>query len=246
MKVLILGATSTLAIKTAEHFAKENAQIVCVARNEQKLNEVVAHLDAISSGNVTPLTFDFENTQDIPAMLDDCWQIHDEYNLVLVAHGTLTDQIKAEKDFEYLKKEFRVNAESYVIAMSAIANKLEAQHHGTLAVFGSVAGDRGRPSNYLYGCSKTVIEAISEGMRARLFKQGVNLLLIKPGIVRTQMTDSLDDLPEKLVADPDKVAIDIVKAIKKGESSIYTPGYWWLIMTIIKSIPTMLFNRLGL
>ena len=244
--ILILGATSTLAAKTAELYAAKGASFSLVARNTEKLDIMKKHLAVLGAKSIQCIDFDFANIDNIEPMLQNTWEQGGPFDLVIVAHGTLTDQNLAQKDTNYFSKEFRVNAESVLVAMTVIANKLEQQKHGSLAVFGSVAGDRGRPSNYAYGCSKAAIEAFSEGMRARLYKAGVHLLLIKPGIILTDMTAGLDDLPEKLVSDPIVVANDIVKALDKKKNVIYTPNFWKLIMLIIKSVPNFIFKKLNL
>lgn len=244
--ILILGATSTLAAKTAELYAKQGANFSLVARSEEKLTALTQHLTVLGAKSVNCTNFDFAEIDSIEPMLQRVWGERGTFDLVIVAHGTLTDQNKAEQDINYFSREFRVNAESVLVAMTVIANRLEQQKHGALAVFGSVAGDRGRPSNYAYGCTKAAIESFSEGMRARLYKAGVHLLLIKPGIIRTNMTAALDDLPEKLVSEPMVVAKDIVKAIENKKCVIYSPGYWRLIMLIISSIPKFVFNKISL
>ena len=110
---------------------------------------------------------------------------------------------------------------------------------------GSVAGDRGRASNYLYGAAKAAIHAFASGLRAQLFHQGVNVMTIKPGFVATQMTAHLN-LPARLLADPNVVATRIVVAVERRRSVVYVPGFWWLIMAIIRVLPEAVFNRLKL
>lgn len=244
--ILILGATSTLAAKTAELYAAKGASFSLVARNTEKLDTMKKHLTVLGAKSIQCIDFDFVNIDNIEPMLQNTWEQSGSFDLVIVAHGTLTEQNLAQQDLNYFSQEFRLNAESVLVAMTVIANKLEQQKHGSLAVFGSVAGDRGRPSNYAYGCTKAAIEAFAEGMRARLYKAGVHLLLIKPGIIRTNMTAGLDDLPERLVSEPIVVANDIVKALDKKKNIIYTPGYWGLIMLIIKCIPHFMFKKLNL
>ncbi|WP_250523076.1 MULTISPECIES: SDR family NAD(P)-dependent oxidoreductase, partial [unclassified Caballeronia] len=129
--------------------------------------------------------------------------------------------------------------------ITPIANRLEAQRHGTLAVISSVAGDRGRPSNYLYGSAKAALQAFLEGLRARLFKVGVHVVDIKPGFVATPMTAGLP-LPGPLVATPEKVAKDIVRGIDRKKDVLYTPWFWWGIMLIIRNVPRFVFKRASL
>ncbi len=129
--------------------------------------------------------------------------------------------------------------------LTLLAGVFEAQKGGTIAVISSVAGDRGRPSNYVYGAAKAAVTTFCEGLRARLFKSGVQVLTIKPGFVDTPMTAGLP-LPGLLVATPDRVAGDIVRAIERGKNSIYTPWFWGGIMLVVRSLPGFVFNRASL
>ncbi len=126
-----------------------------------------------------------------------------------------------------------------------MAKRFEEQGRGVLAVIGSVAGDRGRGSNYLYGAAKAALDAYASGLRARMFKAGVHVLTIKPGFVATPMTANLD-LPARMTAQPERVAEDIVRAVAHKRDILYTPGFWRLIMIIIKFVPTALFKRSNL
>jgi hypothetical protein len=142
-------------------------------------------------------------------------------------------------------REFNTNAVSVIALLTPIANILAAQKRGTLAVISSVAGDRGRPSNYLYGSAKAALSTFLEGLRARLFKQGVHVLTIKPGFVATPMTAGLP-LPGPLVATADRVGAEIVQGIDKRKNLIYTPRFWWGIMLVIRSVPQFMFKRASL
>jgi short-subunit dehydrogenase len=142
-------------------------------------------------------------------------------------------------------REFNTNAVSIIALLTRFANIVEQQRRGTIAVISSVAGDRGRQSNYLYGSAKAALSTFCDGLRARLFKVGAHVVTIKPGFVATPMTAGLP-LPGPLVATPEKVAGDIVRAIEKGKDVIYTPWFWWGIMLIIRSIPGRVFKRLSL
>jgi hypothetical protein len=179
----------------------------------------------------------------MPEMLNTAWRAFDHFDVSLVAHGTLTDQNRCETDFAYAITEFRTNAESVLTCLGALAKRFENQGKGVMAVIGSVAGDRGRGSNYLYGSAKAAIETFASGLRMRLFKSGVHVLLIKPGFVATGMTADLN-LPALLTAAPETVAKDIQHAINKRKNVLYTPWFWSLIMWIIRWLPMILFKRL--
>jgi short-subunit dehydrogenase len=245
MNVIIIGATSSIAEAVARRYAADGARIFLVARNEEKLDLVCADLLARGAVAVRSFTMDANNTELMPLMLDTAWQAFGSLDVALVAHGTLPDQKRTETDISYATAEFRTNAESVIACMAGLAARFEPQHKGVIAVIGSVAGDRGRGSNYLYGAAKAAIDTYAAGLRARLYKQGVHVLTIKPGFVATKMTAQLD-LPEKLTATPEAVARDIQRAIAKRRNVLYTPWFWCLIMLIIRWIPSAVFNRLKL
>jgi short-subunit dehydrogenase len=188
---------------------------------------------------------DIDKLDDHAAMLADCAAQMDSIDIVLVASGTLPDQAVCQNDPAVAVREFHTNALSLIALLTPIANRLEAQRHGTLAVISSVAGDRGRPSNYLYGSAKAALQAFLEGLRARLFKVGVHVVDIKPGFVATPMTAGLP-LPGPLVATPEKVAKDIVRGIERKKDVLYTPWFWWGIMLIIRNVPRFVFKRASL
>lgn len=243
--VIIFGATSTLASKTAERYASDGDSLTLVARNQSRLDELRAHLTVLGANNVKSMIHDFSHLEGIESLISEVSN-GTQIDIAIIAHGTLTDQSKSEQDLHYLEQEFNVNALSVIKLCAALANTMEQQKSGTLAVFGSVAGDRGRPSNYSYGATKSAIESFCSGLRCRLFQSNVNLLLIKPGIILTAMTEDLDNLPEKLVAKPEVVANDVYEAIRKGKSVLYTPFFWQFIMLVIKFVPNFIFKKLKL
>jgi short-subunit dehydrogenase len=141
--------------------------------------------------------------------------------------------------------EFSTNALSTIALLTRLASLFEAQHSGTIAVISSVAGDRGRASNYVYGAAKAAVTTFCEGLRARLFKSGVHVLTIKPGFVDTPMTAGLA-LPKPLVATPEEVGKDIVRAVAQGKDLLYTPWFWSAIMLVVRSLPRFVIKRVSL
>ncbi len=166
------------------------------------------------------------------------------YDTVLIAHGTLSDQKACEASVELTLREIDTNALSVVALLTRIANRLEQRRAGTIAVISSVAGDRGRGSNYVYGSAKALVTAFLSGLRQRLGKSGVGVVTIKPGFVDTPMTAAFAKGP--LWASPEKVAKGIVRALDRRSDTVYLPGFWWTIMFIIRAIPERLFWRLSL
>jgi short-subunit dehydrogenase len=243
--IVIVGATSAIAIACAREWAVKGARFFLIARNQERMEQVAADLTARGAASVAAHRLDIDRLDDHAAMLADCAAHMDSIDIVLVASGTLPDQAACQRDPAVAVREFHTNALSLIALLTPIANRLEAQRHGTLAVISSVAGDRGRPSNYLYGSAKAALQAFLEGLRARLFKVGVHVVDVKPGFVATPMTAGLP-LPGPLVATPEKVAKDIVRAVERKKDVLYTPWFWWGIMLIIRNVPRFVFKRASL
>lgn len=244
-KVLIVGATSGIAEAVARRYAEQGAHLFLAARTSAKLEAVAADLRIRGAIAVDTFVVDVNDGVQLATMLQTAWTAMGEVQVALVAHGSLPDPFRAATDIAYLIQEFRTNAESTIVCLAGLAQRFQAQGGGVIAVIGSVAGDRGRASNYLYGAAKSAVHAFASGLRAQLFSQGVHVLTVKPGFVATQMTAHLS-LPARLTAEPDAVAIRIKTAIEKRQNVVYTPGFWWLIMTIIRMLPETLFKRLKL
>jgi len=243
-KILIVGATSGMAEACARLWAQRGDQLFLAARNEAQLESVATDLRVKGAAKVVTRVFDVQDYEQHPSLARECLEALGGIDVVLVAHGTLTDQERAQKDVGYALQEVSVNGVSVLSLLTALAPVLEAQGHGTLAVISSVAGDRGRQSNYVYGSAKAMVTAFLSGLRQRLAKQGVNVLTIKPGFVSTPMTAHLPQGP--LWGKPEAVARDISRAIDRGRGQIYTPGFWRLIMFIITHIPEFVFVKLKL
>ena len=244
-KVLIIGATSSIATECARLWAAEGAEYFLVARSHEKLELSAADLRARGAKNVTLYAMDATQFVAHPLMLTACLEALGLIDVALVAHGTLPDQKACEQDVSNMLEEFTTNGLSVIALLTLLANQFETQRCGKLAVISSVAGDRGRPSNYVYGAAKATVSTFCEGLRARLFKVGVQVLTIKPGFVDTPMTQGLS-LPAALLAQPEDVAKKIVRAVERNVDTLYVPGFWKLIMMVIKSIPSAVFKRLNL
>ncbi|OBY92661.1 short-chain dehydrogenase [Pseudomonas sp. AU11447] len=243
--ILIIGANSAIAVACARQWALEPACFFLVARNVEKLDQVAADLRARGASQVQTCALDLNDLPAHEGMLAEAFANLGRVDVCLIAHGTLPDQAACQRDVEVALREFSSNGLSVIALLTRLANRMEEQHTGTLAVISSVAGDRGRPSNYLYGTAKAAVSTFCEGLRARMFKVGVHVLTIKPGFVDTPMTQGLP-LPKALVATPEQVGGDIVRAIGKKKDCIYTPTFWIGIMFIIKNIPNAIFKRLSL
>jgi len=244
-RILIIGATSAIATACARLWAAQGCEFFLVARQAEKLQQTSDDLLARGAGKVTVAQMDATDYAAHPAMLERCLNSLQQIDIALIAHGTLPDQRACELDANLALQEFANNGTSVIALLTLLAKQFEQQRCGTLTVISSVAGDRGRSSNYLYGTAKAAVSTFCEGLRARMFKVGVHVLTIKPGFVATPMTQELV-LPELLLAQPEQVATDILRAIDKKNSVCYTPWFWWGIMQIIKVIPESVFKRLSL
>ena len=242
-KILIVGATSAIAAACARQWANRETQFFLVGRNPQKLKQIADDLSSRSSAKTKTFALDLNQLADHPKMLDACYAFLKQIDVALIAHGSLPNQKKCEENVDEALTEFSSNGLSVISLLTLLANRMEKQRSGTIAVISSVAGERGRYSNYLYGTAKAAVSTFCEGLRARLFHSGVHVLTIKPGFVDTPMTQGLS-LPKMLVAAPEKVAKDIVKAVKRKKNTLYTPFYWAGLMCLVKSIPNSIFKKL--
>lgn len=242
--LLVYGASSAIIQATLRHFARENCSFTLVARNSTRLDSVANDLKTLGSPKVDVIVADLNNFDQHEGIwkktLDSMGTVH----RVLIGHGTLSQQGLCEKDYPTAEVELKTNFLSIVSILTPIINHMEADGMGQIAVISSVAGDRGRQSNYIYGSAKAGLSAFLSGVRQRLAKSGVNVLTIKPGFVDTPMTHDVKKNP--LFAKPEKVGQEIYFAMKKNKNSIYTPSIWAFIMTVIKVIPERLFKLLPL
>ena len=244
-RILIIGATSAIATAWAQRRAAGGASFILAARDRQKLEQTAADLRVRGASDCTLFDLDVMNFDQHTALVNLACANGATLDIALIAHGTLPDQLRAQQDVDYALRELHINATSVIALLTRLANLFEQQGCGTLAVISSVAGDRGRPSNYLYGSAKAAVSTFCEGLRARLFKAGVALVTIKPGFVDTPMTAGLE-LPGLLLATPEQVAARIDKGIRRGTPVLYAPAFWAGIMLVIRLIPQAIFKRLSL
>ncbi|PIE40855.1 MAG: short-chain dehydrogenase [Gammaproteobacteria bacterium] len=242
---IIVGACSAIAEATARVLAARGCKLFLLARNQEKLDVVAQDLKVRGAAEVFTQTFDACDHASHSAMFSDAEARLGKVDGIFIAHGTLPDQKACEADFDLAKKEFDVNGLSVMSLVSVAANFFESKQEGTIAVITSVAGDRGRQSNYLYGSAKAAVSTFLAGVRNRLAGSGVHVLTIKPGFVDTPMTAGMDK-SGPLWAQPEDVAQSIVKAIDKRRNTVYVPWFWEIIMLVIKSIPEFIFKKLNL
>jgi decaprenylphospho-beta-D-erythro-pentofuranosid-2-ulose 2-reductase len=240
-RILIIGATSAIAEATAREFAQRGARLFLVARDPDRLEAMSADL-RVRGATVDGHVLDANDLPGHGAMLDAAWASLGSVDVALIAHGTLPDQAACSASVQVSMAEFATNGTSVIALCVALAQRLQAP--ATLAVISSVAGDRGRASNYLYGSAKAAVSAFTSGLRQSLNGSGVNVLTIKPGFVDTPMTAAFKK--GALWATPAQVAAGIVRAIEKRRAVAYLPWFWWGIMRVITHIPEFVFRRIKL
>ncbi len=243
-KILLIGATSAIAEATARYFAAEGCAFFLVARNETKLQTIAQDLQVRGASQVDYRPLDMNEFEEHLNLIQAAHEALAGFNTVLIAHGTLGDQEASQASYATTEEELKTNFLSVVSLLTPIANQFEQQKYGTIAVISSVAGDRGRQSNYVYGTAKAATSTFLQGLRNRLYKSGVQVLTIKPGLVDTPMTAHRPKGP--LFASADTVGKQIHEAIQGQKDVVYVPWFWWGIMMMIKGIPEMIFKRLSL
>lgn len=245
LKIAILGAASGIAQATARIYAQEGAELTLLGRNENHLNEIAADLRLKGAKNVETLIVDFTKADPVKTLNNIKAQMGG-LDHILICYGIMSEQSEAENDPELAQKMIEVNFASTSAWALASANLLEEENAGSLIVLGSVAGDRGRRSNYIYGASKAGIEILVQGIAHRFAGKGVKAraTLIKPGPTDTAMTAGMEK-GGFLWATPEQVAKVIRKSADKGAPIVYAPRRWQLIMLIISFIPSFVFNKMN-
>lgn len=244
MKILVVGAASAIAIACSRRFAVAGHELYLLGRDVERLEALAQDLTVRGAGKVATGSFEASDLHGHEALVARVIAEFGGLDCVLIAHGTLSEQKECERSTEQCLSEMTINFLSSVSLLTTLANHFEAQRSGSIAVIGSVAGDRGRQSNYVYGAAKGGLAVFLQGLRNRLAKSGVQVLTIKPGFVDTPMTAKFPK--GALWATPDRVAADIERALSKRRDVLYTPSFWRLIMLVIKLIPEAVFKRLSL
>lgn len=243
-KVVILGATSAIAEATARLYAAEGAALALVGRNAGRLGEIAADLKARGAAAAEVEATDLVRTQDAQAQLQALAARLGGLDDVLLFYGVLGDQARAESDMAHAREILDVGFTSAAEWCLASASILEAQGRGALVVIGSVAGDRGRQSNYVYGAAKAGLGVLVQGIAHRLALRGrgARAVLVKPGFVDTPMTDHLKK-GGPLWASPGAVAQVVRKAADKGGPIVYAPFFWRFILLVIRLVPAPIFHK---
>jgi short-subunit dehydrogenase len=240
--VMIVGATSSIARAVAQEFASHGYGLVLVGRDLQELSAIASDVRIRSVTTVSTSGLDILDAQNQAEALRRWFQQQgDSLDGVIVCVGYLGDQQLAQTDFAESARILNTNFTGCVSLLNVVANQFEARRSGFICVLGSVAGDRGRQSNYLYGSAKGGLAIYLEGLRNRLSRSQVRVITVKPGFVDTAMTFGKSGL--FLVSSPDYVARAVYRAIKTGRNTVYVPWFWRSIMLLIRFIPESIFKH---
>lgn len=243
MNLLVLGANSDMAQAIARKFAQvEHANLFLASRNLETLEKRAKDIKIRYEVEAKPLFFDATDYASHPEFYKN---LDPKPDGVVLSFGYLGDQGKGQQDFKEVEQIVATNFLGAASILEIIAADFERRGHGFIIGISSVAGERGRQSNYIYGAAKSGLLVYLSGLRNRLFNKNVRVITVLPGFVNTKMTEDLD-LPKPLTAEVEEVADDVYTAYKKGKDIIYSKWFWKWIMYIIKSIPELLFKRLRL
>lgn len=243
--ILIIGATSSLAKELARDVLDTSpCHFILWARDEQTMDAEAKDLLLHGALSVKTRVFDAENQELIQKEVQALIDLSAVIDYALIAYGQLIPQQQCEESTELLRQQLEVNGVSTVMLLESLASFFTRQKKGTLAVIGSVAGDKGKRSNYAYGSAKAMVEVYTQGLRQRLYSSNVRVLLLKPGMVRTKMTEELEQ--GFLYSSCSSVAKQLKKALFGKGDVYYLPGFWRWILMVFKLMPEALFKRLKL
>lgn len=241
MRLLILGATSAIAAETARSYAESGAALFLVGRDEARLGALRVELAGLGAQQVETSRLEATDLDAHQSVLDAAIAALGGLDAALIAYGVLPDQQRAEQDIGYAVESFEINATSTIAWLLRLANYFEKERRGTIAVISSVAGDRGRASNFVYGAAKSAVNACLEGLRHRLAGSDVAVVTIKPGLVATPMTAHLPQ--NALFAHARRVGRAVRRAIDRRHAVSYVPWFWRPIMAVVRALPAAIFHR---
>lgn len=242
--ILIIGANSAIAKATARLYAEQEDALYLLGRDTEQLVLQKADLTLRGANSVAFAAFDATDFASHEAIVATALESLGHFDIVLISHGSLPDQALCERDFDAALEAFNVNALSVISVLNYVVKPMLERRDGCIAVVTSVAGDRGRQSNFIYGAAKAMVSTYLQGLRGRLFSHNVTIVDIKPGFVDSPMTAHLPK--GALWAQPEQIAQRIVNGIEKKRATLYAPGFWRLIMLVVRSVPEVIFKRLKL
>ena len=241
--VLVLGGTSEIGLATVRALLDERMRkVVLGVRDPERARGAVESLRAGGGADVEPVAFDALKPEEHQELVDGLFDRHGDFDLVLLAFGVLGDQAESERDPAAARRVVETNFTGAVSVSVPIAQRLRAQGHGTLVVLSSVAGERARKANFVYGASKAGLDAFAQGLHDSLAGSGVNVMVVRPGFVRTKMTAGMDEAP--LTVDADRVAEEIVAGLRRKAVTVWVPPAIRWAMLVLRLLPRPIFRRL--
>jgi decaprenylphospho-beta-D-erythro-pentofuranosid-2-ulose 2-reductase len=243
--VLVLGGGSDIGLATVRALVAERTRtVVLAARDPGKLNGEVEALRAAGAETVQAIAFDADDTASHERVIAEAFERHGDIDVVLVTFGVLGDQDELKRDPAAAVAHVETNFTGAVSALLVAAQRLRAQGHGALVVLSSVAGERARRSNFVYGASKAGLDAFAQGLGDELAADGIQVMVVRPGMVRTKMTEGLEEVP--FTTTPENVAAAIVKGLRRGAHTVWAPPILRFVFAGLRHLPRPVFRRLDL
>lgn len=240
--VVVIGATSGIAKSVMRKLLSEKKyNFSLIGRCRKNLDQIQKDLE-IRDPSVLIRLYCSDDLSDVD-FINSTVHKNKSSSMVLICVGMLPEQDRIQRDLSYLEQSVQINSLIPILWLEAFAASVDQSDTLTIGILSSVAADRGRKSNYCYGAAKSLIDTYVQGLQHRFYKTNKNFVLIKPGPTKSPMTRHI---AEDNLADPDKVAEDIMKAMNRKKPVVYTPSKWWLIMQIIKMLPRQIFNRMNI
>lgn len=241
--VLVLGGTSEIALATVRRLAQARTRTVVLAgRDTARLSSAAADLRGAGATRVEAVPFDATDVDSHERFVEEMWSRHGEFDLVLLAFGVLGEQERDERDPAAALQVIDVNFRGAVSVGIPVAQRMRTQGHGTIVVLSSVAGERARRANFVYGASKAGLDAFYQGLADSLVGSGVQVLVVRPGFVHTRMTAGRPAAPFSTT--PEKVADDIVRGIGRGAVTVWSPGVLRPVMAAVRHLPRPVFRKM--
>lgn len=242
--VLVLGGGSEIATATVRRLVADRTRTVVLAgRTPDRLDAVAQDLRAAGASTVDVVAFDADRPETHAEVIEGIWTDHPDIDLVVVAFGVLGDQAAFEADPAAAAAAATTNFTGAVSSGLHVAKHLEAQGHGTLVVLTSVAGERARADNYVYGSTKAGLDAFAQGLGDRLHGTGASVMVVRPGFVRTTMTAHMPDGP--MPTTPEAVADDIVSGVRRGAHTVWSPAKLRPVFSVLKLLPRPLWRKVA-
>ncbi len=243
-KIIIFGATSAIAMESAKIWASQGAELCLIGRSSEKLDAVSSDLKIRGATKVITIQSDLSDVSGHQVLFRSIDSQFSDYDTTLFAYGTLSNQLACQDDFQLAATEINTNFLSVISLLTHVSNYFEKRGSGSIGVITSVAGDRGRKSNYIYGSAKGALSIYLQGLRNRFGKTNISVTDLKPGFTDTPMTAHIQKGP--LFVSPAVVGQGIVWSLANKKDTVYLPWFWRYIMLIIKHIPEFLFKKMSL